>query len=95
MKRTTRQSNVAPVGAYDDDVGVGEFAPKFLNASWVQLEGNDARASLDEWSDECAGTGTDIENEVAGTYSGVVNESFGPSTIESMPSPSCPLLGHG
>jgi hypothetical protein len=32
-KRTTRQSNIAPVGAYDDDVGVGELPSKFLNAS--------------------------------------------------------------
>jgi hypothetical protein len=49
-KGTSRKSNVAAVGTYDDDVGVGEFASKFLSTSWVELEGNNAGASLEERS---------------------------------------------
>jgi hypothetical protein len=61
----------------------------------MQFEGDDTRAVTKQRSRYRSGSGADIKNEVAGTNTGVVNEPFGPPTIESMPSPTCPFPGHG
>jgi hypothetical protein len=73
----------------------GERSTKIVRTAWVKFKSNNTGASLNERSRERTRTGTNIENEVTGRDAGVSNESFGPPTIESVPSPSCPFLGHG
>jgi hypothetical protein len=74
---------------------ITEFAPQFVGSCWVQFEGDHASTALHERARQRAGTGADVQYEVAGHDAGVINEPFGPPTIESVPSPSCPLPGHG
>jgi hypothetical protein len=56
----------------------------------MQLEGDDARAASNQRLGERSGTGSNVQDEFARTYAGVVNESFSPPTTESVPTPSCP-----
>jgi hypothetical protein len=61
----------------------------------MQLKGDDASTSIKKRACQRAGTSAHIKNEVASGDAGVIYEPFGPPTIESMPSPSCPFPGHG
>jgi hypothetical protein len=72
-----------------------ELSAKIVRSGWVKFKGNDVGASLDEGSRERTATGANIEYQITGRDAGVIYEPFGPPTIESVPSPSCPFLGHG
>jgi hypothetical protein len=89
------QSHVGPVSLHHRDVLLTKFPSKFVGSRWVQFKGDDARTSIDERACERTGPRADIQYEVASRDAGVINKPFGPSTVESMPSPSCPMLGHG
>jgi hypothetical protein len=94
-KGSTRKSQVTAVGLDDDDARSSKSFAKLASTSRVQLEGDDACTVTKQRCGYRPGTGTDVKNEVAESNTGVVNEPLGPSTIESMPSPSCPFPGHG
>jgi hypothetical protein len=94
-KWSPRQSNVAPVGPYDNDIVVDELLSKVLGTGRMKLEGNDPSAPAQQWTRQRAGAGSNIEHQVTGTNARAVNEPFGPLTFEAMPPPSCPLPGHG
>jgi hypothetical protein len=76
-------------------VVVGEDPSKVFRSSWMQLERNNSSTPPNKGTCERSRTGTNIEHEIAGRDSGLFNQAFGPLAIESMPSPSCPLHGHG
>jgi hypothetical protein len=94
-KWTSRQANVAAVGLNDHDIAVGEVLSKLPRPCWMKLERNDPSALAQQWPCQRAGTSSNIEHQVTGTYSSAVNEPFSPATIEAMPPPSCRLPGHG
>jgi hypothetical protein len=77
------------------DIVIREKPPELVSPPWMQLKGDDPSSSVYERASERAGTGTHIKNEVARGDASIVNEPFGPPTIESVPSPSCPFPGHG
>jgi hypothetical protein len=89
------QSNVTAICLDDDDVGPGVLLTKFASPRRVQFKGDDACASTKQWVGDRSGTCSDVEDEVTFVDVGAVDETLGPSTIESMPPPSRPLLGHG
>jgi hypothetical protein len=59
----------------------------------VKLDRDDTRAEVHEWTDERAGTGADIENEIAGCDSCREDKAASPVVSELMPSPVRPPFG--
>jgi hypothetical protein len=66
-----------------------------LRSSGVQLECDNSRTVVHQGTRQHPGTGPDIQHEIASRDAGVIHEPFGPLAIEPVPSPSCPLPGHG
>ena len=87
-----RQPQIARVGPYDRHC-VPEAVAERLCATRVQLDGDDARATVDERRGQRTEAGTDVEHEIAAPHTGFGDESFSPIGSEQVGTP--PWRGHG
>ncbi len=93
MERPARQPQVRRIGL-DDDREPAEPLPEDFGAPRVQLDGDDARARIDERRGECTRACPHVDDQIAAPDSAVGDESFSPARVELMPPPP-PWLSHG
>lgn len=74
---------------------VRKSLPEFLRSYWMEFDSDDLRAALYQWSSNCSGSGSDIENEVTASDAGVVDQSKRALFRELVPSPARLWRGHG
>jgi hypothetical protein len=94
-ERLAGQPQVRHVGADDLEARcAGEPGPEEHDPPRVELEGDDARAGLQQVVGDRASARAEVEHEVAGFDAGTRHEPAGPVVSESMPPPSRPYRGH-
>ena len=87
---------VAGVGLNNGYRATSEPLAELPGPDGMKVHGDDSGPSCDQLRRECARSGADVENKVAGLDIGVGDDRFGPALIEPVPSPQGPRLpGHG
>jgi hypothetical protein len=71
----------------DDDDPSAEATTECSSPSGVRLHGDNSRPGLEEWTGDCSGTGTDVDDECARGDPGLSDEQLGPASIEGVPAP--------
>ncbi len=61
----------------------------------MQFEREYGGAGANKRIRECAGSGPEVEHEIAAANVGVVDETLRPMPMKLVPSPSCEFPGHG
>ena len=95
-ERTAWQSQVGGVGADDAHAPVGEPLPEGREPARVQLDGDHPRTGGEERRGDDTAAGADVEDEVAGSDSGVSDQPPRVARVEAVPSPEPRRFrGHG
>jgi hypothetical protein len=92
-ERPPREPQVDRVYLHHRDRSTREPIAQLLSAAGVELEGDNARAEIDQRERQPAGPGTDVEDEIAGSDSCRNDKVTSPVVIELMPSPARPPFG--